>query len=140
MTISSLVVVVRPNVAPDIRPPAPHPPIETEDENDTEIIGRTGRCINLSHSHSYSVTFIEKAVEQYRIVDKLRIVPIKDLKPTPAAFNPAAAKRYIDQEWMHYIQYKDEFGHLKIERFKQPEHNPSKGMFVMERNIKQGVK
>ena len=139
MTISSLVVVVRPNVAPDIRPPKPTIRIETEDENDTEIIGRTGRCIDLNHSLSYSATFIEKAVEQYRIVDKVRIVPIKDVK-NPATFDPKQAKRYIDQDWMIYIQYKDEFGHLKIEKFKQPEHNPAKGMFVMERNIKQGVK
>jgi hypothetical protein len=139
MSISSLAVVVRPSVPPNIRPPSQPPRIETEDENDTEIIGRTGKCIDLSHSHSYSVTFIEKAVEQYRIVDKVRIVPKKDVK-NPATFNPLAAKRYIDQDWMIYVQYKDEFGHLKIEQFKRPEHFPSEGVFVLERGIKQGIR
>jgi hypothetical protein len=137
MTIKSLAIVVRPNVPPDIRPPAQPAGLATDDEHDTEIIGHSGRCVDLNHSHSFSVTFIEKAVEQYRIVDKVRIVPIKDLKP---GFDPKNAKRYIDQDWMVYIQYKDEFGHLKIEKFKAPEHNPDKGMFVMERNIKQGVR
>jgi hypothetical protein len=139
MTIKSLVVVVRPNVAPDIRPPKPTTRIETEDENDTEIIGRTGHGIDLSHSHSYSVTFIEKAVEQYRIFDKVRIVPKKDVKD-PNTFDPSKAKRYFDMEMMHYIQYKDEFGHLKVEKFRKPETNRSEGIFVMEENIKKGVK
>lgn len=138
MTIESLAVVVQPNIPPAIRPPAPTIRIETEDENDTEIIGRRGTCIDLASSQSMSVTFVDKAAEQYRIFDKVRVVRKKEVRD-PLTFDPKKAKQYVDLEVMHYIQYKNEFGMLIIEKFAKPKTNRSEGIFVMQENIKRGV-
>jgi hypothetical protein len=134
--IRSLGVVVRSNIPPNIRPPAPQKRIETEDDSDIEIIGQRGQCIDLDHSQSYSATFTTKQPEQFRIVDRVRIV---NPKRPPPGDDPQRAKQYVDVDVMWYIQYRDVFGHLVIEKFRRPETVSGK-QYVLERNIKQSIR
>lgn len=141
--IRSLSLVVRPNVVPDVRPPRQPIKIETEDERDVEIIGKRGQCIDLSHNSSVSVSFTEKQAEQFRLVDKVRVsnpnrIPTSALS-TPKGVTPQGLRQYVDLEVMHYIQYLDEFGHLIIEKFRKPEHIPSRGIFVTQENLRKTV-
>lgn len=141
--INSLEVIVRPNIAPDVRPPKLPVKITTDDPNDTEIIGARGQCIDLDHRHDVRVTFQEKQAEQFRIFDRVRItnpnrVPASALN-TPKGTTPSGVRNYADVEVTHYLQYKNEFGILIVEKFRKPDHLPSRGIFVLEENIKRSV-
>ena len=141
--INSLGVIVRPNVAPDIRPPAVKIKIETDDDSDVEIIGQRGQCINLEHSQRVSATFTEKQAEQFRLFDRVRVanparIPAAALN-TPRGTTPVGLRQYVDIEVMHYIQYQDELGHLIIEKFRKPDHLPSLGEFILQENIRRSV-
>jgi hypothetical protein len=140
----SLLPVLFRDIAEDVRPPRVPIKIETEDPDDIEIIGKRGGCIDLAYSQSVSVTFQEKQAEQFRIFDKVRVtnprrVPASALD-TPKLRIPVGVRQYVDQEIMHYIQYRNEFGHLVVEKFRKPEHFPSQGLFVIEENIKKSIR
>lgn len=142
-------VIVRPNVAPNIRPPAVKIKIETDDDSDVEIIGQRGKCIDLDHGQSMSATFTEKQAEQFRLVDRVRSVPPNRVPNSLLGVSKGIrsddprwrqVRQYIDLEVMHYIQYNDEFGHQIIEKFRKPEHSPRNGVFIMEENIRKSVR
>lgn len=134
--IRDLAVVVRSNLPPAIRPPAKQVPAQGEDEdNEISIAGQRGQAINLDHSQNYSATFTEKQAEQYRIFDKVRVV---NPKRPPPGDDPNQAKQYVDLEVTHYIQYKDEFGHLIIEKFAKPKAVRGQ-IYIMEQNIKRAL-
>lgn len=148
--ISSFDVIVRPNVPPDIRPPAVKIKIETEDDADVEIIGQRGQCIDLEHSQRMSATFTEKQAEQYRIFDRVWLTNPnkvrgnlltwpKNVEPTARNGASPPLRNYVIVEVVHYIQYRNEFGHLVVEKFQKPRHIPSEGIFVVEENIKRSV-
>lgn len=141
--INSFGVIVRPNVAPDIRPPAVKIKIETDDDADVEIIGQRGQCIDLEHSQRVSATFTEKRAEQFRLFDRVRVanpnrIPASALN-TPHGVTPVGLRQYVDIEITHYIQYLDEFGHLIIDKYRKPDHLPSQGQFILEENIRRSV-
>ena len=140
----SLLPVLFPTNVPDVRPPRIPLKIETEDTEDIEIIGKTGKCIDLACSQGVRVTFQEKQAEEFRIFDVLRIT--NPLRVPPAALNtrkgqvPEGLRNYVDVECTHYMQYRNVFGHFIVEKFKKPAHSPPDGRFVIQENVKRSVR
>ncbi len=136
-------VIVQPNVAPDVRPPRLPIKIETEDERDTEIIGANGQCIDLDHNQSVRASFREKQAEQFRIFDTMRITSPRNVRPsmlsTRKGTEPTGLRNYVDVEIVHYLQYRNEFNKLIVEKFAKPTHSPSRGRFVIRENEKRSV-
>lgn len=107
--IHSLVVVVRPNIAPDIRPVArPAIVIETEDERDIEIIGQRGQCINLTHSRRHQFSRSNER-EKGRTFDLMRVK------------NPQDHSQFVDVEAVTRLRKVNPSGDLSTLRLAKPQ-------------------
>jgi hypothetical protein len=122
MTIRSLVMVVRPNVAPDIRPVArPAIVLETEDERDIEIIGRRGQCINLTHSQRMSFSR-GGGNETGRHIDIMRVK------------NPEDSSQYVDVEAVTRLRTLNHKGDAEKLRLAKPQARDN--VEILEENVR----
>lgn len=104
--------IVRPGLAPSIRPAAAPPPVKAPASEDRDVAVITGGgegLINLAHAFSKSFSKTAHQVEQYRLVDIVRV------------FNPADHSQYVDVEVTVFIQFITELGTVITQTFDRPQ-------------------
>lgn len=107
-----VVRIVRPGLAPNIRPAAAPQPVKapaTEDRDLAVITGGGEGLINLAHAFSKSFSRTVHHIEQYRLVDIVRV------------FNPEDHSQYVDVEVTVYVQYLTELGTEITQSFGHPQ-------------------
>lgn len=99
-----LEVVVRPVVLPSIRPQPPRVPVVIEeDDRVSEIIGRSGGAVTLTHSRRWSFQRASKR-ELSRTYDVVRV------------FNPEDEQQYVDIEVMKRLRMRGTDGNAETFR------------------------
>lgn len=121
--------IVRPAVAPNIRPAAAPLPVKapaTEDRDVTVITGSGDGLINLAHSFSKNFSQQKHQIEQYRLVDIVRV------------FNPQDHSQYVDIEVTVYIQFITELGTVVTQTFGRPQNGEHQE--VLQRDQRRDVR